>query len=94
MNGVQRESTSEAGADKPLRLALIVSEHTVLEYSISLEHLLVGLADESVPVALICPPSCDMDSVVSGAVEVIRHPVIDRANKQKRTYRTTCQIQA
>ncbi len=77
MNGVQRESTSEAAAEKPLRLALIVSEHTVLEYSISLEHLLVGLADESIPVALVCPPSCDMASVVSGVVEVIRHPAFN-----------------
>jgi glycosyltransferase involved in cell wall biosynthesis len=77
MNRVQRESTSEAVPEKPLRLALIVSEHTVLEYSITLEHLLVGLADESIPVFLVCPPSCDMDSVVSGVVEVIRHPVFD-----------------
>jgi glycosyltransferase involved in cell wall biosynthesis len=77
MNGVQRESASEAAAEKPLRLALIVSEHTVLEYSISLEHLLVGFADESIPVSLVCPPSCDIDSVVSGVVEVIRHPVFN-----------------
>ncbi len=77
MNGVQRESTSGAVTEKPLRLALIVSEHTVQEYSITLEHLLVGLADESIPVALVCPPGSDMDSVVSGVVEIIRHPVID-----------------
>ena len=77
MNKEQRHSTSEAAAEKPLRLALIVSEHTVLEYSISLEHLLVGLADESIPVALVCPPSCDMASVVSGVVEVIRHPAFN-----------------
>ena len=73
MNEEQRESTSE----RPLRPALIVSEHTVFEYSIFLEHLLVGLADESIPAALVCPPSCDMDSVVSGAVEVIRHPAFN-----------------
>jgi glycosyltransferase involved in cell wall biosynthesis len=88
MNGVQRKSTSETAAEKQLRPALIVSEHTVLEYSISLEHLLVGLADESIPVALVCPPGLDMDSVVSGVVEVIRHPVIDlpligRVNKKE-----------
>jgi len=77
MSGVQRESSSGAATEKPLRLALIVSEHTVQEYSISLEHLLVGLADESIPVALVCPPRLDMDSVVCGVVEVIRHPVID-----------------
>jgi glycosyltransferase involved in cell wall biosynthesis len=42
-----------------------------------LEHLLVGLADESIPVALVCPPGCNVDSIVSGAVEVIRHPAFD-----------------
>ena len=42
-----------------------------------LEHLLVGLVDESIPVAFVCPPDCDVDSVVSPAVEVIRHPVFD-----------------
>jgi len=77
MNEEQRHSTSEAAAEKSLRPALIVSEHTVFEYSISLEHLLVGLADESIPVALVCPPSCDMASVVSGVVEVIRHPAFN-----------------
>ena len=77
MNKEQRHSTSEAAAEKSLRPALIVSEHTVFEYSISLEHLLVGLADESIPVALVCPPSCDMASVVSGVVEVIRHPAFN-----------------
>jgi hypothetical protein len=75
MNEVQRESTSEAAAEKPLRPALIVSEHTVLEYSISLKHLLVGFADESIPAALVCTPSCDLDSIVLGAVEIFRHPV-------------------
>ncbi|MGB2809236.1 MAG: glycosyltransferase family 4 protein [Sedimentisphaerales bacterium] len=77
MNEEQRHSTSEAAAERSLRPALIVSEHTVFEYSISLEHLLVGLADESIPVALVCPPSCDMDSVVSGVVEVVRHPAFN-----------------
>jgi len=60
-----------------LRPALIVSETTVFEYSIFLEHLLVGLADESIPAALICPPGCDVDSIISGAVEVIRYPAIE-----------------
>ncbi|HUS72130.1 MAG TPA: glycosyltransferase family 4 protein [Sedimentisphaerales bacterium] len=73
MNKEQRESTSE----RTLRPALIVSEHIVSEYTTFLEHLLVGLADESIPIALVCPQSCDMASVVSGAVEVIRHPVFN-----------------
>ena len=77
MNAGQKNSTSEGTGDKPLRPALIVSEHTVLEYSISLGHLLVGFADESIPVALVVPPSCDVASVLTGSVEVIRHPTFD-----------------
>ena len=77
MNGVQRESTSEVTTEKSLRPALIVSEHTVLEYSLSLKHLLVGFADESIPSALVCTPGCDLGSIVLGAVEIIRHPVFN-----------------
>ena len=62
---------------KSLRLALIASEHTVSEYSIFLEHLLVGLADESIPVALVCPPDCDMDHMFTGTAEIIQYPVFD-----------------
>jgi glycosyltransferase involved in cell wall biosynthesis len=77
MNVEQRGSTSEAAVEKLLRPALIVSKHTVLDYSMSLEHLLVGMADESIPVALVCPPSCDMDAIVSGTAEVISHPAFN-----------------
>ncbi|MBL7152546.1 MAG: glycosyltransferase family 4 protein [Phycisphaerae bacterium] len=62
---------------KPLRVALIISEHTLGEYPMLLQNLLVGLADESIQVALVCPPGGDVDSIVSGPVEVIRHPAID-----------------
>jgi len=67
----------EKNTKQSLRLALIASEHTVSEYSIFLEHLLVGLADESIPVALVCPPGFDADSVFTGAAEVIIHPVFE-----------------
>ncbi|MHC4543388.1 MAG: glycosyltransferase family 4 protein [Planctomycetota bacterium] len=77
MNEKQRHSTTHTAVERSLRPVLIVSEHTVFEYSISLERLLVGLADESIPVALVCPPNCDMASVVSGVVEVIRHPSLN-----------------
>ena len=63
--------------NKSFRVALIVSERTVCEYTIFLEHLLVGLADESVPVALICPTGCDISSLFTGNAEVIRYPVIE-----------------
>ena len=77
MNERQKELTSQAPKKKPLRPALIVSEHTVSEYSIFLEHLLVGFADESIPVALVCPSPCDAGSVFTGAAEVISHPVLE-----------------
>ena len=75
MNEEQKGVTSETVKKRSLRPALIASERTVSEYSILLKRLLVGLADESIPAALVCPPDCDADSLVSGAVEVIRHPV-------------------
>ena len=73
MNAGQKNSTSE----KSLRPALIVSENTIHEYSTSLCHLLVGFADESIPVGLVVPPKCDVASVLTGAVDVIRHPTFD-----------------
>ncbi len=62
---------------KPIRPVLIASEHTVSDYSIFLEHFLVGLADESVIPALVCPPNSDIESLVSPAVEIIRHPAFN-----------------
>ena len=62
--------------EKLPRVVLIASEHTVCEYSTFLQHLLVGLADESIPVAFVCPPAWDKESVFPAA-EVIGHPVFD-----------------
>jgi len=69
--------TSPAAKKKSLRLALIASERTLCDYSVFLEHLLVGLADESIPVALVCPLSCDAGSVFTGTAEVIYHSVFE-----------------
>jgi glycosyltransferase involved in cell wall biosynthesis len=77
MDEEQTNSVSQVPANKLLRPALIVSERIVSEYSIFLHHLMVGLADESIPAALVCPPGCDVDSVTVPAVEVIRHPTFD-----------------
>lgn len=62
---------------KSHRVALITSEHTFSQYPVFLKHLLIGLADESIPVALVCPQSCNVDSLIIGAVEVIRYPVLE-----------------
>jgi glycosyltransferase involved in cell wall biosynthesis len=71
-----------------LRPALIISAEMVSEYSIFLEHLLVGLADESIPAALICPASCTTDIAVPPSIQVIVQPALDlpllkRQNKKK-----------
>jgi glycosyltransferase involved in cell wall biosynthesis len=42
-----------------------------------LQRLLVGLADESVPAALVCPAGYNIDSAFTGTAEVIRYPVFD-----------------
>ena len=63
--------------DKSPRVVLIVSEHTVCEYSTFLQHLLVGLADVSIPVALVCPVGWDSSSVFTGAAEIVGHPIFD-----------------
>ena len=77
MNEKQRDSTSQVAAGRSLRPALIVSQRSVFEYSLFIKRLLVGLADESIQPALVCPPDCDIDSIISGAVEVITYPAIE-----------------
>ncbi len=77
MGEEQRDSGTETVKKKPLRPALIASAKAISEYSMSLHHLLVGLADESIPVALVCPPGCDVNSIVSPSVEVVRHPAFN-----------------
>ena len=76
MGQEQINSTSEMAREKSLRPVLIISEQMVYEYSIFLEHLLVGLAGESIPVALVCHPDSDVDFLVSPGVEVIRYPAL------------------
>ena len=77
MNKEQRNSASETSEKKSVRPVLIVSERTISMYSMLLKHLLLGLADESIPAALVCEPGCDVDSIVPPTVEVIRHPAIN-----------------
>jgi glycosyltransferase involved in cell wall biosynthesis len=73
----QITSDFEPETPRPPRIALIASRQTVSEYPLYLKFLLVGLADESVPVILVCPPGSDVDSIVPPAVEVVRHPALD-----------------
>ncbi|MGA2172481.1 MAG: glycosyltransferase [Sedimentisphaerales bacterium] len=73
----QITSDFEPQPPKSPRVALIASRRTIDEYPLYLKFLLVGLADESVPVLLICPPRVAVDSLIPPTVEVVRHPAID-----------------
>ena len=59
-----------------LRPVLIASQSTLTERSTFLRHLLVGLADESIATTLICPPGCDVESIVPTPVTVFTHPLV------------------
>jgi len=77
MNEEQKNSATKTTRKKLTRPALIVSAEMLAEYSIFLEHLLVGLADESIPTTLICPANCSLGSIVPTSVQVIKHPAFD-----------------
>jgi len=62
---------------KTLRPALIASSRVIGEYWQFLEHLLVGLADESIPAALVCSSVRAAEAVVWPGVEVIKYPVYE-----------------
>lgn len=59
-----------------IRPVLIASGSTLAEQSTFLRHLLVGLADESIATTLICPPGCDVESLVPPPVTVFTHPLV------------------
>jgi glycosyltransferase involved in cell wall biosynthesis len=77
MSEEQKDLETKTIEKKLLRPALIVSAETISEYSIFLKHLLVGLVDESIPVALVCPANCDLGSIVPPSVQVIRFPAFN-----------------
>jgi glycosyltransferase involved in cell wall biosynthesis len=60
---------------RSLRPALIVSARNILEHTTFVRHLAVGLADESIPVTMICPPGYDIESVAPVPGDVLTHPV-------------------
>jgi glycosyltransferase involved in cell wall biosynthesis len=73
----QMTTEFEPNRPAPPRVALIASRRIIFEYQLYLKYLLVGLADESVPVLLVCPPVPEIDAIAPPAVEIVRHPAID-----------------
>lgn len=72
-----KQDVDTAAVRTSIRPVLIASESTLAEQSTFLRHLLVGLVDESIATTLICPPECDVESVVPMPVTVLSHPLID-----------------
>lgn len=70
-------NSDTTGTRKAIRPVLIASERNVADHTTFLRRLLVGLADESLSVALVCPPECDMECVVPAPVEVFTYPLVD-----------------
>jgi glycosyltransferase involved in cell wall biosynthesis len=77
MNDKQQDLASGKTDSKAVRPALITSAETFAEYSASLRNLMVGFADESIPAAVICSATQNLDTVVSGVVDIIRHPAFN-----------------
>ncbi len=65
-----------AAIRRSLRPALILSRRNITEHTTFVRHLLVGLADESIPAALICPPGQNIESVTPAPAAVFTHPPV------------------
>jgi glycosyltransferase involved in cell wall biosynthesis len=61
---------------RSVRPALILSRRNITEHTTFVRHLLVGLADESIPAALICPPGQNTESVTPAPAAVFTHPPV------------------
>ncbi len=70
-------NSDTAGARKGLRPVLVASQRNATDDTTFLRRLLVGLADASLPVALVCPPGCDMECAVPAPVEILTYPLVD-----------------
>ena len=60
-----------------MRPVLIAPPREIAEHASFLRRLLVGLADESIPMALICPPSGNSEYVAPAPVDIFTYPPID-----------------
>jgi glycosyltransferase involved in cell wall biosynthesis len=74
---IDDEPPGAAAIRKSLRPALVVSARNLVEHTPFVRHLLVGLADESIPVALVCPPGHDVESFAPTPPALLTHPLVD-----------------
>jgi glycosyltransferase involved in cell wall biosynthesis len=71
------KNAETAETRKSTRPALIASRRTIAEHTTYLQRLLLGLADESITTALICPPSSRLEHLTPVPTDVFTHPPID-----------------
>jgi hypothetical protein len=72
----EEDDSDTAAVRRSLRPALVLSSRSITEHTTFVRHLVVGLADESIPVALICPPRHNIESVTLAPAAVFTHPPV------------------
>ena len=72
----QEDYSDTAVVRRSVRPALILSRRNITEHTTFVRHLLVGLADESIPAALICPPGQNVESVTPAPAALFTHPPV------------------
>jgi glycosyltransferase involved in cell wall biosynthesis len=72
----EEDYSETAEIRRSVRPALILSQRNIHEHTTFVRHLLVGLADESIPAALICPPGQNTESVTPAPAAVFTHPPV------------------
>jgi glycosyltransferase involved in cell wall biosynthesis len=77
MTDEQITSEIEQEIPKPPRTVIICSSRSIIDCSLYLKFLLVGLADESAKVCLVAPPRINVEPVVPPAFEVLRYPAVE-----------------
>ncbi len=69
---------NSASASAPaVRPVLLVDRDTFRSFADPLKHLLMGLAEESMPSALVCPADSVTSPVICPSVELMRHPMFN-----------------
>ncbi len=63
--------------NQTIRPIVLVSELILRRFPALLGQLSLGLTEKSIPITLVCEPDLDLNSLLRGPVEVIRHPSCD-----------------
>ncbi|MGE5295915.1 MAG: glycosyltransferase family 4 protein [Solirubrobacterales bacterium] len=74
---IEETGSEAASVRRSLRPALIVSGRNLTEHTTILRRLLVGMANESIPVALVCPPNFDTDMLTPAPAALFTHPLFN-----------------